>query len=110
MSDEKIYVRLSAGLVSRFFRAAYAYVDTKDNCAGRVLAQCGLKIRKKSVYMRGDDPSSVYVIVVATLKKKHRAMFEECMERHQKNSILLGWGNTKECGEIVGDIHKAAEV
>lgn len=109
MSDEKIFIKLTTGVFSRLFRSAYAYVDTLDNYADRVMAQRGLRIRKKNVFIRNDGSVSTCIIVLATIRKKYSSLFEECMDRHQKNSILLGWGNTKEYGEVVRDIHRLGE-
>ena len=107
MEDKSLYVRLSAGIM-RFFRSAYAYVDTWDNHAEKLLLRNGVRIKKKDIYTKNGEHSN-YLVVVATLPRSKRTVFEECMERHRKDSIILGWGNTEEYMSVVDDIHRMAE-
>ena len=68
----------------------------------------GIRIKKKGVYTR-EDSHSAYVVVLAALPRSKRKTFEETMERHRKDSIILGWGNTEEYMSVVDDIHRMAE-
>ncbi len=105
--NESLFVRLKAGVMGLFY-AAYVYIDSDNANSLHLLNEKGIKYKIKDGYKMEDDQEHLSMLIVYIPRKK-ASSFEECMEIHKRNSILLGWGCTEQCKKMIEDMHLCAE-
>lgn len=98
IAEDKMYVKLRLGIM-RLFRSAYAYVDTLDMNALHVFKEAGLRVKLNRRFVKPGGKEDLAIVFVYVSRGKE-SLFEECMEKHQRNSLLLGWGNSRECVDV----------
>ncbi len=104
--NDSLYVKLKAGVMG-FFRSVYVYIDSDNANSIHLFRERGLKFRIKEGMKPVDNPESLNLLFVYVPKSK-ADVFEECMEIHKRNSIILGWGCTEQCQKMIEDMHKCA--
>ena len=88
------------------FRTCFAYLDSVDNNAAVLFRNAGIKGKIDSGFV--DNETGKLQIGIVSIPKSQRSAFIDCMKQLKKNSILLGWGGTKDVDRVLGDIYKAA--